>query len=78
MNNRLEMPTTEHEVSDLIRWKTGAWQDPGMVNWYSGRMVQSESTNSLKNAVEVGTIRRFVPFDFIIPPRTSATCFADM
>ncbi|MBC8745375.1 MULTISPECIES: class I SAM-dependent methyltransferase [Paraburkholderia] len=60
MNNRLATPTTEPELSDLIRWKTGAWQDPGMVNWYSGRMVQSESTNSLKNAVEVGTIKRFV------------------
>ena len=43
---------------DLIQWKTDAWKDPGMVNWYSGRMVQSETTNLLKNAVEINTIRR--------------------
>lgn len=30
-----------------------------MVSWYSGRMVVSESTNSLKNALEVDAIRRF-------------------
>jgi len=58
MNDRLEHPT-EDGRSDLIRWKTDAWQDPRMVSWYSGRMVVSESTNSLKNALEVGAIRRF-------------------
>lgn len=58
MNDRLKHPTEDGQ-SDLIRWKTDAWQDPRMVNWYSGRMVVSESTNSLKNAVEIGTIRRF-------------------
>lgn len=30
-----------------------------MVSWYSDRMVVSESTNSLKNELEIGTIRRF-------------------
>ena len=45
---------------DLRRWKTSAWFDPGTVRWYSGRMVQNESTNRLKNALEIGTIRKFV------------------
>ena len=58
MNDRLDHPS-EDDRSDLIRWKTDAWQDPRMVNWYSGRMVVSESTNSLKNALEIGAIRRF-------------------
>jgi SAM-dependent methyltransferase len=58
MNDRLDLPSDE-SLSDLIRWKTDAWQDPRMVNWYSGRMVVSESTNSLKNALEVDAIRRF-------------------
>jgi SAM-dependent methyltransferase len=44
---------------DLIRWKTDAWKDPGMVNWYSSRMGQNETTNLLKNAIEVNTIRRY-------------------
>jgi len=48
------------DLSELIRWKTDAWQDPRMVNWYSGRMVQSESTNHLKNVIEIGTIKRYV------------------
>lgn len=58
MNDRLDHPAEDGQ-SDLIRWKTDAWQDPRMVNWYSGRMVVSESTNSLKNALEIGAIRRF-------------------
>lgn len=58
MNDRLEHPT-EDGLSDLSRRKTDAWQDPRMVSWYSGRMVVSESTNSLKHALEVGAIRRF-------------------
>jgi len=58
MNDRLESPS-EQGLSDLIRWKTDAWQDARMVNWYSGRMMVSESTNSLKNALEIGAIRRF-------------------
>lgn len=65
MNDRLENPS-EQGLSDLIRWKTDAWQDSRMVNWYSGRMVVSESTNSLKNALEVGGIRRFVRGEEIV------------
>jgi SAM-dependent methyltransferase len=56
--NNVALPP-EGDLSDLIRWKTDAWSDPRMVSWYSGRMVQSESTNSLKNAIEVSTIRRY-------------------
>lgn len=46
--------------SDLIRWKTNAWQDPNMVAWYSGRMVENTGTNYLKNALEIDIIQRFV------------------
>ncbi len=58
MNDRPDVPA-EDDLSDLIHWKTDAWQDPRMVSWYSSRMVVSESTNSLKNALEIGAIRRF-------------------
>lgn len=37
---------------DVARWKTGAWQDGGMVDWYAGRMAESWGTNRLKNAIE--------------------------
>jgi SAM-dependent methyltransferase len=47
-------------ITDLVRWKTEAWLDPGMVKWYSGRMVENESTNRLKNALEINAIKRFV------------------
>ncbi|WP_052520099.1 class I SAM-dependent methyltransferase [Aquipseudomonas alcaligenes] len=46
--------------SDLIRWKTNAWQDPNMVAWYSGRMVENTGTNYLKNTLEIDIIQRFV------------------
>lgn len=39
---------------ELIKWKTRAWTDPGMVAWYSGRMVENSGTMPLKHALEVG------------------------
>lgn len=39
---------------ELIKWKTDAWKDPGMVAWYSGRMVENSGTMPLKHALEVG------------------------
>jgi SAM-dependent methyltransferase len=39
---------------ELIKWKTDAWKDPGMVSWYSGRMVENSATMPLKHALEVG------------------------
>jgi len=39
---------------ELIKWKTDAWKDPGMVSWYSGRMVENSGTMPLKHALEVG------------------------
>lgn len=59
MKDQIE-PATCTKSSKLIQWKTDAWQDPRMVNWYSSRMVQSESTNHLKNSIEIETIKRFV------------------
>ncbi|MEO4048346.1 class I SAM-dependent methyltransferase [Pseudomonas sp. CAU 1711] len=46
--------------SDLIRWKTNAWQDPNMVAWYSGRMCENTTTNQLKHALEIDIIQRHV------------------
>jgi SAM-dependent methyltransferase len=45
---------------DLIAWKTDAWKDPGMVAWYSGRMVENTGTNRLKNRVEQALCERFL------------------
>lgn len=42
------------DQDQLIQWKTNAWQDPAMVSWYSGRMVESTDTMPLKHALEVG------------------------
>jgi SAM-dependent methyltransferase len=53
------LPTAENSA-ELTRWKTRAWIDPGTVNWYSGRMVESESTNHMKNVLEIDTVKRFV------------------
>ncbi|HMD73663.1 MAG TPA: class I SAM-dependent methyltransferase [Steroidobacteraceae bacterium] len=59
MSDRSAGAGQERDDAALIRWKTAAWQDPGMVGWYSGRMVQAESTNHLKNVIEINTIKRF-------------------
>jgi SAM-dependent methyltransferase len=40
-------------TASLIEWKTGAWQDPAQVAWYSQRMVANQGTNRLKNRLEV-------------------------
>jgi ubiquinone/menaquinone biosynthesis C-methylase UbiE len=55
-------PETVAQVPDaeLIRWKTNAWQDPNMVAWYSGRMLENTGTNYLKNAIETDIIQHFV------------------
>lgn len=37
---------------ELIHWKTDAWKDPGMVAWYSQRMVEQSSIIQLKNRLE--------------------------
>lgn len=60
MKDELKSNNPHNDLSELIRWKTDAWRDPRMVNWYSGRMIQSESTNHLKNAVEIATIKQFI------------------
>lgn len=46
--------------AELIRWKTNAWQDPNMVAWYSGRMIENSSTNHFKNIVELDIIQRHI------------------
>ncbi|MGF6779478.1 class I SAM-dependent methyltransferase [Paraburkholderia sp. GAS334] len=45
---------------DLIAWKTDAWKDPGMVAWYSDRMMENTGTNRLKNKVEVALCEHYV------------------
>jgi SAM-dependent methyltransferase len=47
------------QEQDLIAWKTGAWKDPKMVAWYSGRMFENSGTNRLKNLVETQLCERF-------------------
>lgn len=54
------VPVGQESDAELIRWKTNAWQDPNMVAWYSGRMVENSGTNYLKNAVEIDIIQRFI------------------
>ncbi|MCP1290510.1 MULTISPECIES: class I SAM-dependent methyltransferase [Chromobacterium] len=60
MSKQAATTVASYEDDSLINWKTQAWQDAGMVSWYSGRMVENTSTNYLKNALEVGTIKRHV------------------
>lgn len=55
-----EAKTTSPEESALVRWKTHAWQDAGMVDWYAGRMDVREATNQLKNVLEIRTLKRHV------------------
>jgi len=45
--------------TELIAWKTNAWKDPAMVQWYAGQMVDHSGGNLIKNAVEIGLIRRY-------------------
>jgi SAM-dependent methyltransferase len=56
----LRANVTNPEQSALVRWKTDAWQDAGMVDWYAGRMDVREATNQLKNALEIRTLKRHV------------------
>lgn len=60
MSNQAAATAASHEDDSLINWKTHAWQDAGMVSWYSGRMVENTSTNYLKNVLEVGTVKRHI------------------
>ena len=59
MSDQSASANQERDDAALIHWKTNAWADPGVVGWYSGRMVQAESTNTLKNVIEINTIKRF-------------------
>jgi len=47
------------DTGELIKWKTDAWKDTGMVAWYAKRMVENTSTNMLKNQIEMNLIARF-------------------
>jgi len=60
MNDQSAVIAVAEEHSGLIRWKTDAWQNPHMVKWYSGRMVNRDATSHLKNVVEIDTIKHFV------------------
>ena len=60
MSNQAAATAASHEDDSLINWKTHAWQDAGMVSWYSGRMVENTSTNYLKNVLEVSTVKRHI------------------
>ncbi|MEY2632696.1 MAG: hypothetical protein RIR00_1350 [Pseudomonadota bacterium] len=45
---------------DLINWKTHAWDDPNMVAWYAGRMVENRGTDPLKRHIETNLIQRWL------------------
>lgn len=50
----------DKKKDELIRWKTDAWKDPGMVAWYSRRMVDNSGTMRLHNQLETGLFEQFV------------------
>ena len=41
---------------DIITYKTGAWTDPRMVDWYAKRVAENVGGNRLVNRVETGLI----------------------
>lgn len=41
---------------DIIAYKTGAWADPRMVDWYARRVTENVGGNRLVNRVETGLI----------------------
>jgi len=41
---------------DIIAYKTGAWADPRMVDWYARRVTENVGCNRLINRVETGLI----------------------
>lgn len=45
---------------DLIQWKSQAWFDPGMVDWYSRQMQDQGGTNALKCRVEEDILAQYV------------------
>ena len=53
-------------VDDLIAWKTNAWKDPNMVNWYSQRMVENTGQIKLNNLLETSIIAEYVSGNKVI------------
>jgi SAM-dependent methyltransferase len=53
-------------TTDLIAWKTNAWKDPGMVQWYAGQMVDYNAVVRIKNAIEIGLIRKHAVGDHLL------------
>jgi len=45
---------------DIIAYKTGAWADPRMVDWYAKRVTENVGGNRLINRVETGLIAAHV------------------
>jgi SAM-dependent methyltransferase len=41
---------------DIIAYKTGAWVDPRMVDWYARRVTENVGENRLVNRVETGLV----------------------
>lgn len=56
----------DKKKDDLIRWKTDAWKDPGMVAWYSRQMVENTGTTRLKNYLETALCERFAAGERIL------------
>lgn len=46
--------------NDIVHYKTQAWADPRMVEWYARRVTENVGDNRLKNRIETGLIRRLV------------------
>ncbi|HWJ34470.1 MAG TPA: class I SAM-dependent methyltransferase [Steroidobacteraceae bacterium] len=59
MSDQCTLAPPAKAAEDLTYWKTHAWIDPGTVTWYSGRMIENESTNHMKNVLEIGILKRF-------------------
>jgi len=43
--------------SEIVSFKTKAWADPRMVDWYAKRVTENVGDNRLKNHIETGLIR---------------------
>lgn len=56
----------DRKTDELIRWKTDAWKDPGMVAWYSRRMVDDSAITRLHNLLEAGLFEQFAAGERIL------------
>lgn len=46
--------------SEIVSFKTAAWADPRMVDWYARKVTENVADNRLKNRIETGLIASLV------------------